>query len=111
LHINKPKLQPHKIMTTNQYYSFDEFSKSAKEFLFSIMAYYNGSTEERIERTIEFLDDLIFKTQLGLDNPFSNEDRTYYKLAKYSRKILIPELLDGISKLENSDPFDIHEWN
>ena len=95
----------------NQYYSFEEFNESAREFLFSIMSYYNGSTEEKIKRASEFLDDLIFKTQNGLDNPFDNTDRTYYKLAKYSRKILIPELLETMESVDESDPFDIHEWN
>jgi len=95
----------------DQYYSSDDFNKSAREFLFSIISHYSGTTEERIERAIEFLDDLIFKTESGLDNPFNNEDRTYYKLAKYSRGILIPQMLEGLTILKNSDPFGIHEWN
>jgi len=92
----------------NQYYSFEE---SAREFLFSIMSYYSGSTREKIERAKEFLDDLIFKTQNGLDNPFDNTDRTYYRLANYSRETLIPELLENMELLDDSDPFDIHKWN
>lgn len=93
---------------TNRSYSFDS---DAREFLFSIMEHYHGSTEERVLRAEEFIDDLIFKTENDLKNLFSNESRKYYKLARYSKRVLIPELLRAIELLNESDPFNIHEWN
>jgi hypothetical protein len=95
-------------MKMNQYYLFDD---EAKEFLYSIMSFYPGTTTEKIKRTVEFLDDLIFKTESDLENPFSNDSRNYYKLAKYSRKILIPEILLALETVTDSDPFNIHDWN
>lgn len=92
----------------NQYYLFDD---EAKAFLHSIMAFYPGTTDEKIKRTVEFLDELIFKTESDLINPFSNKSREYYKLAKYSRKILIPEILLALEVVKDSNPIDIHDWN
>jgi hypothetical protein len=93
---------------TSRFYSFDE---DAREFLFSIMSHYQGTTEERIKRAAEFIDDLIFKTENDLKNPFSNDSRKYYKLARYSKRVLIPEILTALKILNDSDPFNIHEWN
>jgi len=95
-------------MMTSQFYSFDD---EAKEFLYSIMSFYPGTTTEKIKRTLEFLDDLIFKTESDLENPFSNSSREYYKLAKYSKKILIPEILTALKMVNDSDPINIHDWN
>ena len=95
-------------MMTNQFYSFDD---EAKEFLYSIMSFYPSTTTEKIKRTLEFLDDLIFKTESDLENPFSNSSREYYKLAKYSKKILIPEILTTLKMVNDSDPITIHDWN
>ena len=103
-------------MKNQSFSSEDQFpdrdmNAEAREFLFSIMSYYNGSTEEKITRASEFIDDLLFKTEHQLGNPFSNEARIYYTLANYSKIILIPEMINAINTIENSNPIDIHRWN
>lgn len=88
----------------------NNFFIEAKKFLFEILSYYEGTTEKRLERATEFLDGLIFQTKFDR-NPFSNESTKFYYLAEYSKNILIPQIRDSIKELEESDPFDIHDWN
>ena len=50
-----------------------EVKDQAEQFLLNVMNHYRGSPEQRIERTTEFLDDLLFFTENDLGNPFSSE--------------------------------------
>ena len=88
-----------------------EIKNQAEQFLLNVMNYYNGSPEQKIERSVEFLDDLLFFTENDLGNPFSVESRNVYKVAYYSRHILIPKIISELNDVDNSDPFPINDWN
>ena len=90
-----------------------EVKNQAENFLFNVMNFYHGTPEQRIERTVEFLDDLLFFTENDLENPFSIESRNVYKVAYYSRNILIPKILQDMHNTENSNPFPVQitDWN
>ena len=88
-----------------------EVKNQAEQFLLNVMNYYNGSPEQKLERTTEFLDDLLFFTENDLGNPFSIESRNVYKVAYYSRHILIPKIISELNDVDNSDPFPINDWN
>ena len=100
-------------MTDNQTntHGIFEVKNQAEQFLLNVMNYYNGSHEQKLERTTEFLDDLLFFTENDLENPFSIESRNVYKVAYYSRHILIPKIISELNDVDNSDPFPINDWN
>ena len=100
-------------MTENQMntHGIYEIKNQAEQFLLNVMNYYNGSPEQKIERTVEFLDDLLFFTENDLENPFSIESRNVYKVAYYSRNILIPKIIDDLNQVDNTNPFPINDWN
>ena len=75
------------------------------------MNHYRGTPEQKIKRSVEFLDDLLFFTENDLGNMFSIESRNVYKVAYYSRNILIPRIISDLNEVENSDPFEINDWN
>ena len=87
-----------------------EVKNQAEQFLLNVMNHYRGSPEQRIERTTEFLDDLLFFTENDLGNPFSSESRNVYKIAYYSRHILIPKIISDLNDVDDS-PFPISDWN
>ena len=87
-----------------------EVKDQAEQFLLNDMNHYRGSPEQRIERTTEFLDDLLFFTENDLENPFNSESRNVYKVAYYSRHILIPKIISDLNDVEDS-PFPISDWN
>ena len=87
-----------------------EVKDQAEQFLLNVMNHYRGSPEQRIERTTEFLDDLLFFTENDLGNPFSSESRNVYKIAYYSRHILIPKIISDLNDVDDS-PFPISDWN
>ena len=87
-----------------------EVKDQAEQFLLNVMNHYRGSPEQRIERTTEFLDDLLFFTENDLGNPFSSESRNVYKVAYYSRHILIPKIISDLNDVDDS-PFPISDWN
>tara|TARA_B100000470_G_scaffold193124_1_gene160986 strand:+ start:349 stop:639 length:291 start_codon:yes stop_codon:yes gene_type:complete len=93
--------------------TFSSFEDQAHMFLLGVMNYYRGTPEQKIERSVEFLDDLLFFTENDLGNPFSPESRNVYKVAYYSRNILIPKILEDLQSQEDSNPFPItiNEWN
>ena len=88
-----------------------EIKNQAEQFLLNVMNYYNGSPEQKIERSVEFLDDLLFFTENDLGNMFSIESRNVYKVAYYSRNILIPKIIEDLQNQEDSNPFPINDWN
>ena len=88
-----------------------EVKDQAEQFLLNVMNHYRGSPEQRIERTTEFLDDLLFFTENDLENPFNSESRNVYKVAYYSRNILIPKIINDLQEAEDSNPFPINDWN
>jgi hypothetical protein len=100
-------------MTENQMntHGIYEIKDQAEHFLLNVMNYYNGSPEQKIERTTEFLDDLLFFTENDLENMFSSESRNVYKVAYYSRNILIPKIIEDLQNQEDSNPFPINDWN
>ena len=87
-----------------------EIKDQAEHFLLNVMNHYRGSPEQRIERTTEFLDDLLFFTENDLENPFNSESRNVYKVAYYSRHILIPKIISDLNDVDDS-PFPISDWN
>ena len=87
-----------------------EIKDQAEHFLLNVMNHYRGSPEHRIERTTEFLDDLLFFTENDLENPFNSESRNVYKIAYYSRHILIPKIISDLNDVDDS-PFPISDWN
>ena len=87
-----------------------EVKNQAEQFLLNVMNHYRGSPEHRIERTTEFLDDLLFFTENDLENPFNSESRNVYKVAYYSRHILIPKIISDLNDVDDS-PFPISDWN
>ena len=87
-----------------------EIKDQAEHFLLNVMNHYRGSPEHRIEITTEFLDDLLFFTENDLGNPFSSESRNVYKIAYYSRHILIPKIISDLNDVDDS-PFPISDWN
>ena len=87
-----------------------EVKNQAEQFLLNVMNHYRGSPEQRIERTTEFLDDLLFFTENDLENPFNSESRNVYKIAYYSRHILIPKIISDLNDVDDS-PFPISDWN
>ena len=87
-----------------------EVKDQAEQFLLNVMNHYRGSPEQRIERTTEFLDDLLFFTENDLENPFNSESRNVYKVAYYSRHILIPKIISDLNDVDDS-PFPISDWN
>jgi len=99
-------------MTENQMntHGIYEIKNQAEQFLLNVMNHYNGSPEQRIERSVEFLDDLLFFTEHDLENPFSSESRNVYKVAYYSRHILIPKIISDLNDVDDS-PFPISDWN
>ena len=88
-----------------------EIKDQAEHFLLNVMNHYRGSPEQKIERSVEFLDDLLFFTENDLGNPFSVQSRNVYKVAYYSRHILIPKIIDGLNDADDSNPFPISDWN
>jgi hypothetical protein len=90
-----------------------EVKNQAEHFLLNVMNHYHGSPKQKIERTTEFLDELLFFTQHDLaGNIFASiKSRNTYNMAYYSRHILIPEILKDLNEKDNSDPFPIDEWN
>jgi len=100
-------------MTENQMntHGIYEIKNQAEQFLLNVMNYYNGSPEQKIERSVEFLDDLLFFTENDLGNMFSIESRNVYKVAYYSRNILIPKIIEDLQNQEDSNPFPINDWN
>ena len=90
---------------------FESFEDQAHSFLLGVMNHYRGTPQQKIERTVEFLDDLLFFTENDLGNMFSIESRNVYKVAYYSRNILIPRIISDLNEVENSDPFEINDWN
>jgi len=88
-----------------------EIKNQAEQFLLNVMNYYNGSPEQKIERSVEFLDDLLFFTENDLGNMFSIESRNVYKVAYYSRNVLIPKIIEDLQDQEDSNPFPINDWN
>ena len=90
-----------------------EVKNQAEQFLLGVMNHYRGSPEQKIERTTEFLDDLLFFTEHDLaGNIFASiESRNVYNMAYYSRHILIPKIVKDLNEEDNSDPFPIDEWN
>tara|TARA_R110002020_G_scaffold444893_1_gene656571 strand:+ start:345 stop:647 length:303 start_codon:yes stop_codon:yes gene_type:complete len=88
-----------------------EIKDQAENFLLNVMNHYRGSPEQKIERSVEFLDDLLFFTENDLGNPFSVQSRNVYKVAYYSRHILIPKIIDGLNDADDSNPFPISDWN
>lgn len=89
----------------------DLLEAEAESFFKSIMDHYNGTMEHRIDRATEFLDELIFNLKYDLINPFSNDSRKYYGLAVFTRHIIIPQVIQALKVEEDSNPFDIHNWN
>jgi hypothetical protein len=100
-------------MTENQMntHGIYEIKNQAEQFLLNVMNYYNGSPEQKIERSVEFLDDLLFFTENDLGNMFSIESRNVYKVAYYSRNVLIPKIIEDLQDQEDSNPFPINDWN
>ena len=100
-------------MTENQMntHGIYEIKNQAEHFLLNVMNHYRGSPEQKIERTVEFLDDLLFFTENDLENPFSIESRNVYKVAYYSRNVLIPKIIEDLQDQEDSNPFPINDWN
>ena len=100
-------------MTENQMntHGIYEIKNQAEHFLLNVMNHYRGSPEQKIERTVEFLDDLLFFTENDLENPFSIESRNVYKVAYYSRNVLIPKIIDDLNQVDNTNPFPINDWN
>ena len=100
-------------MTENQMntHGIYEIKNQAEQFLLNVMNYYNGSPEQKIERSVEFLDDLLFFTENDLGNMFSIESRNVYKIAYYSRNVLIPKIIEDLQDQEDSNPFPINDWN
>ena len=90
---------------------FDSFEDQAQSFLLGVMNHYRGTPQQKIERTVEFLDDLLFFTENDLGNPFSVESRNVYRVAYYSRNILIPQIIEDLKNQEDSNPFPITDWN
>ena len=90
-----------------------EVKDQAEQFLLNVMNHYRGSPEEKVERSTEFLDELLFFTQHDLaGNIFAPiESRNVYNMAYYSRHILIPKIIDDLNDVDDSDPFPIDEWN
>ena len=100
-------------MTENQMntHGIYEVKNQAENFLLNVMNHYRGSPEQKIERSVEFLDDLLFFTENDLENPFSIESRNVYKVAYYSRHILIPKIITELNEVDDSNPFPINDWN
>ena len=100
-------------MTENQMntHGIYEIKNQAENFLLNVMNHYRGSPEQKIERSVEFLDDLLFFTENDLGNPFSVESRNVYKVAYYSRNILIPKIISDLNDVDDSNPFPINDWN
>ena len=96
---------------TNTGGTFSSFEDQAHMFLLGVMDHYRGTPEQKIKRSVEFLDDLLFFTENDLGNPFSPESRNVYRVAYYSRNILIPRIISDLNEVENSDPFEINDWN
>ena len=97
----------------NNIHGIFEVKNQAEQFLLNVMNHYRGSTEHRLERTTEFLDELLFFTQHDLaGNIFAPiESRNIYNMAYYSRHILIPKIVKDLDEEDNSDTFPIDEWN
>jgi hypothetical protein len=91
----------------------DIIDDEAESFFKSIIEHYDGTLEHKIIRATEYLDQLIFNLKYDLINPFSNESRKHYKLAVFTRDILIPELIEAIAtaRVNEQNPLDIHNWN
>ena len=90
---------------------FESFEDQAHSFLLGVMNHYRGTPEQKIKRSVEFLDDLLFFTENDLGNPFSPESRNVYRVAYYSRNILIPKILEDLKTQQDSNPFPINDWN
>ena len=91
--------------------TYSTFEDQAHMFLLGVMNHYRGTPEQKITRATEFLDDLLFFTENDLGNPFSVESRNVYKVAYYSRNILIPKIIEDLQDQEDSNPFPINDWN
>ncbi len=89
----------------------DSFEDQAHMFLLGVMNHYHGTPEQKIKRSVEFLDDLLFFTENDLENMFSTESRNVYRVAYYSRNILIPKIIEDLKNQEDSNPFPINDWN
>ena len=76
-----------------------EVKDQAEQFLLNVMNHYRGSPEQKVERTTEFLDELLFFTQHDLaGNIFAPiESRNIYNMAYYSRHILIPKIITELN--------------
>ncbi|MCH2473938.1 MAG: hypothetical protein MK217_06720 [Gammaproteobacteria bacterium] len=96
---------------TNMDGTFSTFEDQAHMFLLGVMNHYRGTPEQKIKRSVEFLDDLLFFTENDLGNPFSPESRNVYRVAYYSRNILIPKILEDLKTQQDSNPFPINDWN
>jgi len=100
----------------NSIHGIFEVKNEAEQFLLNVMNHYRGSPEHKLERTTEFLDELLFFTQHDLaGNMFArSESRNVYNMAYYSRHILIPNLFKALNEANESneaDPFPIDDWN
>ena len=91
--------------------TINSFEDQAHMFLLGVMNHYHGTPEQKIKRSVEFLDDLLFFTENDLENMFSTESRNVYRVAYYSRNILIPKIIEDLKNQEDSNPFPINDWN
>ena len=96
---------------TNIRGTINSFEDQAHMFLLGVMNHYRGTPEQKIQRSAEFLDDLLFFTENDLGNMFSTESRNVYRVAYYSRNILIPKIIEDLKNQEDSNPFPINDWN
>lgn len=79
--------------------------------LANIFNYYDGSAEYKIYKAENFLEKLMFSTMAETQNPFSNNGRETYDVAYYAKNVLLPNLKQQRMEMDQSDPFNIHDWN
>jgi hypothetical protein len=89
----------------------DDIYDQAKSLLLKIMTHYQGSSEFRLERTSEFLDDFLWKLKYDRNNLFDNSSRNLYNVVLLSRHYYIPKLKLEMENNQTSDAFPIHTWN
>lgn len=89
----------------------DSITNLAYKLTNSILQYYDGTVEEKLEKTDKFVSELLFKYQIGINNPLDNSNRKMYEVCQHAKKFIIPLMKLNLEDKLNSDPIEIHDWN